>query len=519
MKTIYSLFFVFTLFLFLSLPVIVSADCDMMALISIQNNTIGTLIHGEGLFDDPHDFFDFLRSRSGPSDTDIPLNSDGYGVLYYKMGSTLVAEEEEFYKSGLGIWYTPDNNDPMDLAENAVMNPDNQATIVLGHDRLGTGGEGSHPFIFKWNGNTYTFIHNGIVSWAAKDAFMNFLGEDWFLEHPSNWFGVYGNLGSFIDSELFFHFIMSRVIENDGNVEAGIIEALNCTDVMGVNFRSMVFSAQTTMNFVLSDGIALYVFRNSRYAEALHNLSYNVIDSKFIGIKTQGSLDNIIQRNQLVIFDQAGNITANILDVTLPIELAYFNGTVSLEGIVTMNWQTASETGMTGFNIYRGDSELFADAVKLNPELISASNNANGSNYQFLDEETMSGYIYHYWLECIDTSGTVANTAQITITIPNHNDPNVPPASTTYLLPNYPNPFQSSSRTSIPLHLRSGDSGTLSIFNIKGQKITDFHVSSGNHTLIWDGHNSQGEPCVPGVYLTHLKTKDMSKSRKLLMIK
>jgi hypothetical protein len=288
---------------------------------------------------------------------------------------------------------------------------------------------------------------------------------------------------------------------------------------MGVNFRSMVFGATTTLNFVLSDGTSLYVFKNSRYDPQMHNLSYNIIDGRFIGIKTQDRLDNQIERNQLVIIDQFGNITTTLLDISLPVELAFFNGTVALDGTVTMSWQTASETGMSGFNIYRGDTSNFPDALQLNAQLIIATNNASGSNYQFIDAETLPGDVYHYWLECMDSSGAVAHVAYIIVTIPNHNDPNVPPVSTTCLLPNFPNPFQSGSVTNIPVHIRSGDFGSLTIHNIKGQMIRDYGVSAGISNLIWDGRNSQGNLCAPGIYLTLLKTKNSSIARKVIMTK
>jgi hypothetical protein len=318
---------------------------------------------------------------------------------------------------------------------------------------------------------------------------------------------------------LTFHFIMSKIILHEGNIVAGISDALNSDNVLGVNFKHMVFNEEIILNFILSDGNSLFVFRNMPYQDNDYNLSYSVIDGQFIGIKTQERLDNILEKNQLVEFEQNGSITTIPLETTLPVELSYFNGTVELDNTVTMSWQTASETGMAGFNIYRGSSAQFEDAIKLNTELIIASNDANGNNYQFTDTETSLGQVYRYWLECIDTSGTVTHFANVTVTIPNHDDNIVPITVTNHIYPNYPNPFHQGKSTRIPIHIRTGESGIMTIYNIKGQKVKEYRVSAGSSNLVWDGTNLQGGLCAPGIYLTQLKTNGLNDTRKLLMVK
>ncbi len=519
MKPTTFLFVLLVSMIFFAVPIILNADCDMMAMIGIQNSNLSVVPSSDGEFNDPVDFFDFLRSRSGSQDAEIPLNNDGYGVIYYQRGSSIITHKQEFYKSGFDTWYTPRRDEPMDLAEIAITNPMNEATIVLGHDRLGTGGSGNHPFLFDWNGNTYTFMHNGSVDPLVCDAFMNYLGPTWFENHPSNWMGVYGNPRTFIDSELMFHFIMSKIILRDGNVVAGITDALNSNDVLGINFAYRVFNAETVMNFVLSDGKALYVFRNSPYRDSIHNLSYTVIDGKFIGIKTQRGLANILVNNQLVIFEQNGNISINMLDPTLPVELTSFTGTVSINGLVTLKWQTASETCMSGFNVFRGNTVIFEDAKKMNVEVISATNNAGGSNYEFIDNEIIPGQVLHYWLECVDYDGTISHMLNVTVTVPIQDNSDTSMLSPSSMLPNYPNPFRKGNSTNIPVQLRSNESGSLTIYNLKGQKVRDFTILPGTSNLVWDGRNSRGNFCAPGIYLTDFRTSDYSTSRKLVIVR
>jgi len=95
-----------------------------------------------------------------------------------------------------------------------------------------------HPqFTFEWNNTTYSFMHSGDC-YSFKDDFYNELvnyDTNWLTTHPSNWGAT--SYSQFIDSEILFHFIMSRVIQNKGYVVTGIMSALNEQDVDGENFE------------------------------------------------------------------------------------------------------------------------------------------------------------------------------------------------------------------------------------------------------------------------------------------
>ena len=73
---------------------------------------------------------------------------------------------------------------------------------------------------------------------------------------------------------------------------------------------------------------------------------------------------------------------------------------------VQLDWETASEVGLVGFNIYRSDS---LDGVKqrLNTDTLPAQKpgEMNGATYQFSDK-VGQGQHYYYWLELITTDGT-----------------------------------------------------------------------------------------------------------------
>ena len=76
---------------------------------------------------------------------------------------------------------------------------------------------------------------------------------------------------------------------------------------------------------------------------------------------------------------------------------------------------------------------------------------------------------------------------------------------------NYPNPFSSS--TSITYHLSSPSGIKMSIYDSKGRLINILqaaHQPAGDHTLIWDGSDSNGGQLKTGVYYLVMEAKEKS---------
>jgi hypothetical protein len=71
---------------------------------------------------------------------------------------------------------------------------------------------------------------------------------------------------------------------------------------------------------------------------------------------------------------------------------------------VLVRWDTASEAGTVGFNVYRADSRQ-GSQTKLNQDLIAADGGAVGANYKYLDATAQPGRSYYYWLESVDAGG------------------------------------------------------------------------------------------------------------------
>ena len=106
--------------------------------------------------------------------------------------------------------------------------------------------------------------------------------------------------------------------------------------------------------------------------------------------------------------DTSDNWTTSViyeLQTPTAVSISSFTGKVH-PGTVTLDWETASEVELVGFNIYRSDAP---DGVKqrLNTGMLPAQKPGEmiGATYQFSDK-VEQGQHYYYWLELITTDGT-----------------------------------------------------------------------------------------------------------------
>jgi hypothetical protein len=86
---------------------------------------------------------------------------------------------------------------------------------------------------------------------------------------------------------------------------------------------------------------------------------------------------------------------------------------------------------------------------------------------------------------------------------------------------NYPNPFNPS--TTISFSLPASSSVSLSVYNLKGQLVrtllSNTDLSSGKHSVIWDGLDNHGRSVSSGVYFCRLSSGSSHAIRKMLLAK
>lgn len=89
-----------------------------------------------------------------------------------------------------------------------------------------------------------------------------------------------------------------------------------------------------------------------------------------------------------------------------------------------------------------------------------------------------------------------------------------------YILPNYPNPFRE--ETIIPCYLKDEGIISLTVYNIKGQKIRTLYngfSKEGRHLHTWNGRNDKGIPVASGIYFCSLIKNEKQSVSKILLIR
>ncbi len=122
--------------------------------------------------------------------------------------------------------------------------------------------------------------------------------------------------------------------------------------------------------------------------------------------KTPGQLVSLYAADRFRSSDHDPVIIGLNLDGALAVTLAAFGAVQQGEGVL-VSWETASELGNLGFNLYRGTSPDGWDR-QLNAVLIPspAPGSPSGFTYTWLDQTDLTpGTTYYYWLAAIGVDG------------------------------------------------------------------------------------------------------------------
>ncbi|MBW6513273.1 MAG: SBBP repeat-containing protein [Candidatus Syntrophosphaera sp.] len=88
------------------------------------------------------------------------------------------------------------------------------------------------------------------------------------------------------------------------------------------------------------------------------------------------------------------------------------------------------------------------------------------------------------------------------------------PAGTSFLHNAWPNPFSGSQVALVKASVAEGESGTLSVHNLRGQLISSWKIGPGTHQFSLDGSKLPA-----GVYFYRLRTQNTDSAKKLVLLK
>ncbi|MCH8294748.1 T9SS type A sorting domain-containing protein [Candidatus Poribacteria bacterium] len=210
----------------------------------------------------------------------------------------------------------------------------------------------------------------------------------------------------------------------------------------------------------------------------------------------------------------------SIDDLSLPVELSAFSGTIAPDGIL-LQWRTESETNNLGFRVYRSANK--EDQFKKVAFVDGYGSTPIPHDYTFTDKKAKKGETYYYFLEDIDIAGNTERSAIITVTFPRILSKAVP---TQFVLhQNYPNPFNP--ETWIPYELAADTQVTITIYSVQGHHIRTLELGiqpAGSYltkekAAYWDGRSKTGESVPSGTYFYHFRAGEFTATRKIKLLK
>ncbi len=207
-----------------------------------------------------------------------------------------------------------------------------------------------------------------------------------------------------------------------------------------------------------------------------------------------------------------------ISDQTLPVTLSSFMASPNVSNdAISINWTTQSESNLIGYHIHRAETSDLAAALIVTSNIISAHNTSLTTNYSYQDEEVEAETIYYYWLQSVEY-GANNFYGPVSGKISDNNDvPNLP--KTSELISIYPNPFSGNIATNIDVRVKENETSQLSIYNLKGQLVQTENLTTGEHTISWNGLDKTGKRCSNGIYFVQMKSASYNKTAKVLLMK
>ena len=191
----------------------------------------------------------------------------------------------------------------------------------------------------------------------------------------------------------------------------------------------------------------------------------------------------------------------------VPVELQSFTATVTRNS-VSLNWQTATETNNSGFEIERSQMSNVKGQTdwQVIGFVFGFGTTTEPKSYSFVDENLSAGK-YQYRLKQIDFDGSFeySNIVEVEVMVTKDYS----------LSQNYPNPFNPA--TLISFSIPNDEFVSLKIYDVLGREVAQIineRRSAGTHQVEFDGASLNS-----GVYYYTLTAGSYTETKKMLMVK
>jgi hypothetical protein len=188
------------------------------------------------------------------------------------------------------------------------------------------------------------------------------------------------------------------------------------------------------------------------------------------------------------------NTCTGIRNLTLPVELLYFEAEVIEEGI-ELKWATSSEKNFDFFEVQRSKDAL--EFYPIGEPIQGVGNSISRNNYSSLDDSPLAGRSY-YRLKATDFDGTVEY----------HNIIRVDFSDLHTFFKVYPNPTKGGN-IKVSINADPLSNSSLKIYNIIGEEVFIGRFKKGLNEY------SFNNPLDPGLYMVIIENGNFRKQMKL----
>ncbi|MDP8232801.1 MAG: T9SS type A sorting domain-containing protein, partial [Candidatus Zophobacter franzmannii] len=207
----------------------------------------------------------------------------------------------------------------------------------------------------------------------------------------------------------------------------------------------------------------------------------------------------------------------------LPVELSLFTSVVTDANNVNLTWVTETEDGVSGYYIYRSATSEWIDSGIASPMIITPSSvQSTQKTYSFTDTEAINGYLYYYWLECVDNDGQTHLFGPVIADLDSNNTdgpPTVPVVAGLNSI--YPNPFNPETR--ISFNVTEPGLVKISVYDIRGRLVRDLvnrnYSEARTYYEPWNGKDTNGKSVAGGVYFIKMNSNGYKGVKKAVLLK
>ena len=261
------------------------------------------------------------------------------------------------------------------------------------------------------------------------------------------------------------------------------------------------------------------------FVSGYHDLNVNNDTSHFVtGLPTNHTYYYRLRSYFTVGYSMYSNPTAVTL-TNASVEFASFtviwdiNSYPTLGYAAKLDWTTPSENNLMGYYVYRSLTNNLANAVNVTAQIIPATNTNTFHNYSYTEGNLSSFTTYYYWIQSMNMGGIAQFHGPVSVQITevaNEDETQVLPAVAISRV--YPNPFSQS--TSVEVSLAKAENISLSVYNLKGQCVSKLYngiKASGTSSFSWNGKDTNGNSCTPGIYFLKLNSGTHTSQKKVIL--